>query len=261
MKKIKVLIALYGSLGLSNTIDLGDEIKIRRLKMSKNEENLFSFTNWQYFGRETCPYDWIIDFDYRYDQKDSNEPYPALLIKSRYFEYGLRLFYKNDVGFAAVVIKTNPLHNYSLSNKMLTSAKVDQFDTKIDFSMFWQKYNISYSKKPAAYEYFSEALNYSYGIKSILFCSSLESLFVPDEERSKKKDFVLQGIRILNFDSVEQKHVDDLFEFRNSYIHANKNKLEKLFSNKNVNKYTSIWWDNCETVCRKILFTHVKNPW
>jgi len=177
------------------------------------------------------------------------------LIKNNYIEYGLRLFYKHDVGFAALVVGIDNPKKYLISNRMPSSVAFEEFDNNIEFSDFWEKYIYAYQKKPAAYEYFSQALNYPNSIKSILFCSLLESLFVPEDERSKKRDFVLQGARILGF-SKQENYLNDLFEYRNAYVHADKKKQLSLLSSP---KYLSKWWEECEEVIRKVLFKHIIN--
>ena len=258
MKKVKVLLALYGALRLKNNLKLDDKVLVRSIGTLNNEENLFKFVNWRIYGRATCPYDWVIEFDYKYDENDASEPYPKLLINNGYIECSRRLFYKHDVGFAALAIDVNNPKNYLISSKMPSNIIFEAFDGSIEFSDFWEKYTSAYQKKPAAYEYFSQALNYPNGIKSILFCSSLESLFVPDDEKSKKRDFVIQGAKILGFSNKEQDYLKDLFEYRNAYIHADKKKQLSLLSGP---KFTLKWYEECEEVIRKALFNHVYKSW
>lgn len=258
MKKIKAILALYGALRLKNDIKLDDKIRVRRVDILNNEESLFRFVNWRAYGWATCPYDWVIELDYHYDEDLGSEPYPALLIKNNYIEYALRLFYKHDVGFAALVVDINNPNNYFVSNKMPSSVEFEKFDDIIEFSNFWERYTNAYQKKPAAYEYFSQSLNYPNSIKSVLFCSSLESLFVPDGERSKKRDFVLQGLKVLIFEQKDITIISELFEFRNAYIHVDKKEQLQLYSGR---KYRSLWWEECEEVIRKVLFNHVHKPW
>ncbi|MCL4353215.1 hypothetical protein M1615_01930 [Patescibacteria group bacterium] len=253
MKKANAQIAIYGGLSLTSNTKLTNGIQVRRIL--PNEENIFKFMNWKSNGRATCPYDWLIEFDYRYDENATDESYPGLLIKYEYIEYALRLFYKHEIGFAALVINVNNHpRNYFISSKMPSSLSVKKFDDNIEFGDFWKKYTKAYQKKPAAYEYFSQTLDYPNNIKSVLFCSTLESLFVPKEERNNKRKYVVQGITILGFSNIEVKAINDLFDFRNDYAHANKRKQPKLFLG-----YP--WWKNCEKLIRKILFKYLEKPW
>jgi len=74
MKKVKALIALYGALRLRNDLKLDDKISLRRIDILNNEEDLFKFVNWRSYGRATCPYDWVIEFDSQYND-GASEPY------------------------------------------------------------------------------------------------------------------------------------------------------------------------------------------
>lgn len=257
-KKIKVLIALYGALGLKGSVKLNKNASIRGIKLI-GEDDFFKFTNWNTKGRATCPYNWIIDLDYEYNANNSSPPYPQqIFIENQHIDYALGLYFQNSVGLAAIIVNPQAPKNYIVSDKIGGSLSVNVFDKNISFEEFWKKYIPAYNKKPAVYEYFSRALEYPNNIKSILFCSSLESLFVPEDEKNKKRDFVLQGLTILGFDKTEQAYISELFTFRNAYIHANK---KKQFELNLGSKFLSPWWEKCEKIMRKILFRHIELSW
>ena len=254
MSNKKVLIALYGNLNLNHQFKLNDKVLLRRISLINNEQNLFKF-NWQ--SRSTCPYNWVIELDYSYHEDNQSEPYPASLINNLYIDYGLRVYYKNAIGIAAIVIDLSNPDIYRISNNE-NSHKSEPFTTDISFEFFWKRYKLAYNKKPATYEYFVRALEYPNSIKSILFCASLESLFVPEGERNKKRDFVLQGLTIVGLNDSDQEIIGELFTFRNVYIHADKKGQSMLYSS---SKFLSPWWEKCEHIIRKILFKHIELPW
>lgn len=249
----KVLIALYGNLDLENDLELDKGVLLRRIDLFNDEEEYFNF-RWK--ERTTCPYDWIIEMDYSYDADNPSEPSSdGVLINSRYIEYALKLYYKNQIGIAAVADDLDQISSSRVSENENTN-KTEPFISDMSFESFWAKYKFAYDKKPAAYEYFSQALSYPNRIKSIFFCTSLESIFVPEGERNKKRDFVLQGMSILGFNNSDKDIIKELFELRNAYVHADKKKQIALSSKKFFS-----WWGKCEETLRKLLFKHVELPW
>jgi hypothetical protein len=88
-------------------------------------------------------------------------------------------------------------------------------------------------------------------------CTILESLFVPINERSKKS-FILNGLNILKFSTNEIKAIDDLIEYRNAIIHADRKRQLKLLSE---SKYTFDWFEDVLKLIRRILYKYAENPW
>lgn len=112
--------------------------------------------------------------------------------------------------------------------------------------------------RPVAFDVYRRSCDrFSNNDRTIDSCTILESLFVPPSERSKKS-FILNGLNILKFSTKEIKAIDDLIEYRNAIIHADRNRQLKLLSG---SKYTHRWFESVFKLIRKILYDYVESPW
>lgn len=60
------------------------------------------------------------------------------------------------------------------------------------------------------------------------------------------------------FDTNEIKTIDDLIEYRNAIIHADRKRQLKLLSG---SKYTHKWFENTFRLIRRVLYKYVESPW
>lgn len=112
--------------------------------------------------------------------------------------------------------------------------------------------------RPLAFDTFRRSQDrFANNDKTIDSCTVLESIFVPKGERSKKP-FVLNGMKIMSFNSDEIQRIDDLIELRNEIIHADREKILKLHGSV---KYTFTWFEETFKLVRQILYRYVEKPW
>lgn len=253
MKTVKIIIPIYGSPAINTLIQLNKDIKIRQI--NQTEEDLLSKSiNWTSIGRATCPYWYVVEIDYKYNPQDPSEPNPMYLIKHQNIESALRLYYQNDIGFAVSIIDGKvEILNFTSSS---TAAK--PFDNTTDFLTYWGKFKKAYKRRPLAFDLFSRAQTKgASNDKTIIYCTVLESIFVPKNER-RKSEFIKQGVTVLRFTNTEIQMVADLYKYRNSIVHGDRDEQLKLIGG---SKFTFGWFENCTTLMRKILFKYIDNPW
>ena len=112
--------------------------------------------------------------------------------------------------------------------------------------------------RPVAFDVYRRSCDrFSNNDRTIDSCTVLESLFVPLGERSKKS-FTLNGLNILMFSTNEIKTIDDLIEYRNAIINADRKRQLKLLTG---SKYTYKWFEDVFKLIRRILYKYVDNPW
>ena len=256
-KKQKFLAPIYGlKKGPMQSIKLDRGILIRTVDIFVEEHKHF-----KKFGLKEN-YDGVLEVDYEYDSDNPSEPFPGLFINLiNKIDASLVVYGDGLVGVAGVV--PAPKEEFSGGGILSSSAKPqykEKLDKEIDenFAMYYKKFVKAYDMRPVTFDVYRRSCDrFSNNDKTIDGCTILESLFVPHSERSKKS-FILNGLNILMFTGDEIKTIDDLIEYRNAIIHADRKRQLKLLS---CSKYTHKWFENAFKLIRRILYKYVENPW
>lgn len=256
-KTIRLLIPIYGLGWVLNTIKLDNKIEIRFINDLNKENELLrkSGFNWR-------KYKCVLDIKYAYDPDKTDEPYPAVQFLLNEIQASLRVFHTGAIGFAGIISQPQ-VSPFPLLIDLTTPSgrplyKIDK-NKLSKFPEFYQKFKVAYEQKPVAFDYFSHAQNrYVNKYKAIDYCISLESLFVPEGDRGGKKAFILQGLRSLGLAQQDIQMAEDLYDYRNAVVHANRTKQLQLLGGA---KYTYAWFEECTELMRKIMSLYVEKPW
>lgn len=258
MKKKQSFLALIYGLKYSprQSIKLDKNLLIRDIDLLAEEHKLF-----ESFGFRGS-YDAVLEIDYEYDSEDDSEPFPGLFINLiNKFDASLVIYGDGVVGVAGVI----PAKNEEFTGGgNLASDKRTHYEERLDklideyFAIYYAKFVKAYDMRPVAFDTYRRSCNrFANNDKTIDSCTALESLFVPLNERGKKV-FILNGLNILGFTTNEVKNIEDLIEYRNAVIHADRAKQLRLLSGA---KYTSQWFEDTFKLVRRILYKYVDNPW
>lgn len=256
-KKQKFLAPIYGlKKSLRQSIKLDGGVLIRAVDIFTEE-----YKHFEKFGLKGS-YDGVLEIDYEYDSDNPSEPFPGLFINLvNKIDASLIVFGDGVVGIAGVVPAPN--EEFSGGGILSSSAKPrheEKLDKEIDenFAVYYKKFIKAYDMRPVAFDVYRRSCDrFSNNDRTIDSCTILESLFVPFNERSKKS-FILSGLNILMFSANEIKAIDDLIEYHNAIIHADRKKQHKLLSG---SKYTYKWFEDTFKVIRRILYKYVESPW
>ena len=258
MKKKQFFLApIYGlKKSPRQSIKLDKNILIRAVDLFAEEHKHF-----ESFGLKGS-YDGVLEVNYEYDSDNPSEPFPGLFINLiNKFDASLVVYGDGVVGVAGVI--PAPKEDFSGGGILSSSAK-PQYEEKLDkeidenFAVYYKKFIKAYDMRPVAFDVYRRSCDrFSNNDRTIDSCTILESLFVPPGERSKKS-FILSGLNILMFSADEIKAIDDLIEYRNAIIHADRKKQLKLLSG---SKYKYKWFEDTFKIIRRILYKYVENPW
>lgn len=252
-KKEKYLAPIYGlKSGLKKDIQLDKNLLLRNIDLlAKEHERLKKF-------RISTSCNVFLEVDYIYNSNDPSEPYPGIELKIlNKFDAALTVFGKGKVGVAAVFSATRG-SCYILSS---TQPRYEEYlDKDIDenFVSYYKNFSKSYDMRPMAFDLFRRSQDgFANNDRTIDSCTILESIFVPKGERSKKS-FILNGMKIMGFGQDEVDRIDNLVEYRNAIIHADRDKILKLLVGA---KYTHLWFEDTFELIREILYRYAENPW
>ena len=257
MKKQKFLAPIYGlKKSPRKSIKLDKNILIRAIDLFAEEHKYFKS-----FGLKGS-YDAVLEVNYEYDSNNPSEPFPGLFINLiNKFDASLVVYGDGIVGVAGVIPATK---DSIPGGGILSSSARPQYEEKLDkeidedFATYYKNFVKAYDMRPAAFDVYRRSCErFSNNDRAIDSCTILESLFVPPNERSKKS-FILYGLNILRFNTDEIKSIDDLIEYRNAIIHADRKKQLKLLSG---SKYTHKWFEDTFKLIRRILYKYVESPW
>ena len=256
-KKQKFLAPIYGlKKSPRQGIKLDKNILIRAVDLFADEHKYFGS-----FGLKGN-YDGVLEVNYEYDSENPSEPFPGLFINLiNKFDASLVVYGDGVVGVAGVF--PAPKEDFSGGGILSSSAKPryeEKLDKEIDkdFAVYYKKFIKAYDMRPVAFDVYRRSSDrFSNNDKTIDSCTILESLFVPPSERSKKS-FILYGLNILKFSTDEITAIEDLIEYRNAIIHANREKQLKLLSG---SKYKYKWFEDTFKLIRRILYKYVESPW
>lgn len=256
-RKQKFLAPIYGlKKSLEQSVKLDKGIIVRPVNIFDEEQKHF-----EKFGLKRN-YDGVFEVDYEYNSDSADEPFPGLFINLiNKVDASLVVYGDGIVGIVGVV----PASNEEFSGGgILSSTTKPQYEEKLDekidenFATYFKKFIKAYDIRPVAFDVYRRSRGrFANNDKTIDSCTILESLFVPSGERSKKP-FILCGLNILKFGKDEIKAIDDLIEYRNAVVHADRKRQLKLLSG---SKYTHRWFENTFKLIRRILYRYVENPW
>lgn len=251
MKRI-FLAPVYGlNEALKENIQLDKNLLLRSIDIYKGEDEKFKKIGLM------GSYGVLLEINYRFDQDDSNEPFPGILINIiNKFEAALLTYGEGVVGVAAIITSEKPNGTYIL-NRSKTHFQ-NNLKGKIDknFVDYYQKFIKAYDLRPMAFDIYTRSRSrFANNDKTIDICTILESIFVPNGQRLKKP-FIVNGVKIMGFTENEIKAIDELIDLRNALIHADSEKLLRL-----VFKYNSDWFDNTFNLVRRIIYKYAENPW
>lgn len=259
-KTIKIIAPIYGLNYISRNIAIDSNITIRCvIEDGENDLLKSSGFNW-------IKYKNVLDIQYKYKQNNTNEPYPAIQFLLNRIELALRVFNPGIIGFAGIISqpKVSP---FPVCIEKTTPSGPNQYKINtnklIEFPDFYKKFETAYSKKPIAFNRFSQAccrapITKVSEDKIIDYCVCLENLFVPLNSREKSR-FVLQGFTILRFPSKNIEKIKTLLEYRNSIVHADFNKQCKISSKDHV--HHEHYYEEIEEIIREVLRFYVEKPW
>jgi len=257
IKKQIFLAPLYGiRSSLEKSLKINDSLLLRNINLIDKESDYFKTYNLQ--GN----YNVVLEINYKYNSKDPSEPVPGVFLNIvNKFDASLVVFGDGKAGVAAVIpdIKSNnyPGGEINFSGKVGYGESLDQ-EINENFIEYYEKFSKAYDMRPVAFDVFRRSQDRNTNNdKTIDSCIILESIFVPIGERLKKP-FILNGLKILGYDLNNIKSIDDLIEYRNAIIHADRKKQLRLLSS---SKYTYQWFKNTFKLIRKILRKYVDNPW
>jgi len=145
----------------------------------------------------------------------------------------------------------------------ILSRNSPQYDVFLDksliedrFDVFYNNFLKTYNLRPLAFDLYRQSLiKFTQNDRTIYSCIALESIFVPNKEKSKKP-FILNGMKIMGFESSEIKLIDKLIDYRNAIMHADIKKQIELIS-----IFTTQRFEESFNVARKILNKYIENPW
>ncbi len=255
-KKHKFLAPIYGlKRSPKQSIKLDKNILIRPVDLFAGEHKLI-----ESFGLKAS-YDAMLEINYEYDSDDQNEPFPNLFLNViNKVDASLVVYGDGIVGIAAVF----PATKDSLPGGGILSSARPHYNEKLDkeidedFVRYYKKFSKAYDMRPVAFDIYRRSCDrFSNNDRTIDSCTILESLFVPLGEKSKKP-FILYGLNILKFSSDEIKSINDLIEYRNAIVHADRKKQLRLLSG---SKYTYKWFEDTFKLIRRILYKYVDSPW
>lgn len=254
--KQKFIVPIYGlRKSLTKNIKLGKNLLLRNI-------NLLEENDWFKEYGLNGDYKVILEVDYEYDPKDPDEPVPAVFLNIiNLFDASLVVFGDGRVGVAAII--PDPKTEGYPGGQILFSGKIRYKETlkkeiDEDFKRYYEKFLRAYESRPVAFDVFRRSQErFANNDRTIDSCIVLESIFVPLGSRLKKP-FILNGMKIMGFNPDEVASIDDLIEYRNALIHADRKKQLKLLSG---TKYTHKWFENVFSLVRRILKKYVGNPW
>lgn len=254
MTSQKFLAPIYGlSHGLKRDVSINSNLLIRNIKIPE-EINIS-----RKFGLQGN-YPIILEIIYEYDPSNSNEPFPGISLNvTNKFEASLNVFGDGQTGIAAVL--PDPKQDNFSGGYINFSGKVPigeclEKDLDDKYIAYYDHFSNAYDMRPVAFDVFRRSQErFSTNDKTIDSCIVLESIFVPPEERSKRP-FILNGMKIMGFDSQSVNKIAALINYRNALIHANRKEQLKLLS-----KYTHVWFEEALNLVRNILYKFVQNPW
>ena len=258
MKSKQLFLApIYGLRNsLKSNVKIDKTLLIRNASILEREDKLFA----SYDLKED--YKAVLEINYCFDSQDPSEPFPNLFLNTiNKFDSSLVVYGDGKVGIAAVFPKDRET-NFS-GGGVLFSSKVqyeEQLDKQIDskFKTFYKQFSKAYEMRPVAFDDFRRSQDrFANNDKAIDSCTVLESIFVPRGERSKCP-YILNGLKIMGFDNKEVALINDLIEYRNSIIHADRERQLKLITER---KYTHQKFEETFKLIRLILFRFVKAPW
>lgn len=257
MKTQKFIVPIYGlRSGVKKEIELDRGLFIRNIKLLEREDELFK--KYDLSG----DYKAILEVNYKYDSNSPSEPVPGVFLKiTNKFDASLVVYADGKAGIAAVI--PDPKDNNFPGGQRVFPYKV-QYEERLQKNLdneyidYYKNFSTAYDMRPIAFDIFRRSQErYANNDKTIDSCTVLESIFVPQGERAKKP-FILNGMNILGFDKSEIEAIDSLIEYRNSVIHADRDKQLKLLSGK---KYSHKWFEDTFKLIRRILYEFVQNPW
>lgn len=256
MKRQLFLAPLYGlEKSLRKSIKLDDNLSLRNINLLKKE--------YEFFEKEglKASYTVVLEIDYRYDPNDPNEPYPGILLNvTNKFDSALQVYGDGVFGIAGIFPASK---KSGFGGIILYSAKTrlgEGLDKEIDdnFTPYYQNFTKAYDMRPLAFDTYRRSRDRFFNNYTVIDnCTVLESIFVPRGEKSKKP-FVLNGMKIMGFGGKDVNSIDDLIEYRNAVIHADRDKQLKLMSGP---KYTHRWFEDTFKLIRRILYGYVEKPW
>lgn len=250
------LAPIYGlEVSLKKNTKLDSNLLLRNINLSKKEYEFFEKRGLR------ASYDAVLEIDYQYDPTDPIEPYPGISLNVvNKFDSALQVYGDGVVGVAGIFPASK---SSGLGGIILYSAKTrlgEGLDKEIDddFVHYYESFIKAYNMRPLAFDIYRRSRDrFANNDRAIDSCTVLESIFVPQGEKSKKP-FVLNGIKIMGFGADDINLIDDLIEYRNAVIHADRDKQLKLLSGP---KYTHKWFEETFKLVRKILYGYVENPW
>mgnify|MGYP001592004209 CR=1 FL=1 len=256
-KKQKFLAPIYGlKKSPRKIIKLEGNILIRAVDIIKDEYKYF-----KKFGLNGN-YDGVLEINYKFDPNNPSEPFPGLFINLiNKFDASLVVYGDGVVDVAGVV----PVQNEEFSGGgILSSSTKPRYEEKLDkdidekFAAYYRSFVKAYDMRPVAFDIYRRSCDrFANNDRTIDSCIILESLFIPQGERSKKP-FILYGLNLLKFNAVEIKRIDDLIDYRNAIIHADRKKQLKLLTGP---KFSHKWFEDTFKLVRKILYKYVESPW
>lgn len=255
-KKQKFLAPIYGlKKSLKEEIRLDKNQLIRSINLLKGEHKLFE----EYGIRASC--DAVLEIDYQYDADNPSEPHPGISLNIvNKFDSALLIYGDNDggVGIAGIFPATGKDFGVTLFTAKTRYEEGLDREIDDDFAIYYKKFAKAYSMRPLAFDVYRKSRDrFANNDKTIDCCTLLESIFVPIGEGSKKS-FILNGLNILGFSKQDIEAIEDLVEYRNAIIHADRDKQLKLLSG---SKYTFRWFDDTFKLIRRILYRYIESPW
>lgn len=254
-KKQKFIAPIYGlKESLKGDVKLDDETLIRQVNLLKEEYKFFERQG----IRTTC--DAVLEVDYQYDDDNPSEPYPGISLNVlNRFDASLLIYGENKGGVGIAGIFPADIKGHGVTLFTAKTHYDEGLDSEIDddFATYYKKFIKAYSMRPLAFDIYRKSRDrFANNDKTIDCCTSLESIFVPAGERSKKP-FILNGMNILGFNKKDVECIDDLIECRNAVIHADLQKQLKLLSG---SKYTHRWFEDAFKLVRRVLYKYVEKP-
>lgn len=257
IRKQKFLAPVYGiRSGLIKDIKLNKSLLLRNINFFTKEGEFFE--EYRLLG----DYKIVLEIDYEYNPNDSSEPLPGVFLNIvNKFDASLVAFGEGKVGVAAVIPspKTGEFRGGGINfyGKVSYSESLNK-NLDDGFKIFYEKFSKAYDMRPVAFDIFRRIRDrFTNNDKTIDSCTLLESIFVPEEERIKKP-LILNGMKIMGFKPKDLNMIDDLIEYRNAIIHANRKKQLRLLSEA---KYTYKWFEDVLRLVRNILYKYIENPW
>jgi hypothetical protein len=252
-KREKYIAPIYGlKSGLRENLQLDKNLLLRNVDLLAKE-----YVRLKELGiKATCEV--LLEINYQYDPNDSSEPYPGISLNIlNMFDASLTVCGNGLVGVAAVFSVSRD-SGFILSS---ASPRYEEFlDKDIDFNfvLYYKNFVKAYNMRPLAFDIFRRSQDrFANNDKTIDSCTVLESIFVPEGEKGKKS-FILSGMKIMGFETNEINRIDNLVEYRNAIIHADREKILKLIGGAT---YTHVWFEETFKLIRQILYRYVEKPW